>query len=220
MATTRHLLSSAGLLVVGSISGVVSTLLLSPRVPQQADHIHHLSPPSAESAVFSRPSVGPGVNEQVNALEARLARLEVERAQINSPTRSTPSGEETSTDSPSPEMEEQMHLEQHRKLLESHRTEDMDVAWARPSRTMLVDELSRLQEGKGVKVTDVDCRATTCTVEMEWDSLAQAQASLQELVTHEYGLNCGRTMTLEPSDGRTSYHSTMVFMCDRQPARL
>lgn len=100
--------------------------------------------------------------------------------------------------------------------------EPVDRNWAFATRdTFLTDMVSIAQE-KGLTVMDADCRTTQCKVVIEWPSYDDAATGFNQLLHHEYQVNCGKeTLLPEPPEWETGlpYQVTMLFDCSDSRGR-
>lgn len=106
------------------------------------------------------------------------------------------------------------NLRLHDTAIQEHRQEPRDPSWAPGAERSLRHELDSLPE-LGATAFSVDCRMTTCTVDVEWPSYAEAVARHAKMVEHPYSLSCGREMLVPPpEDPQRPYRATAVFRCE------
>jgi hypothetical protein len=87
--------------------------------------------------------------------------------------------------------EEQVHAE----LIEAHRAERRDDAWAGGHETKLRETYAGLAADGAFEVRGVDCRSHTCVVDVQFPSAAAGAEHARDLVDAR-GVPCGRRITL------------------------
>jgi hypothetical protein len=100
------------------------------------------------------------------------------------------------------------------RLLARHRKEPMDPRWrdvaSRRLRADLAEEIARAQ----ASLVGVQCRSSTCVLELEWKDHASAQAHYQDLVASGTRVRCTYSMRLaEPSPVRAAYRARLIVDC-------
>lgn len=110
------------------------------------------------------------------------------------------------------------HLEEHARALAKHQQEARNSRWASDAETSFRADLTDLQSVNAA-ATRVDCRATSCTVELEWPTYEAAVAHYGEVLTHSYRTNCARQLVLpDPADHSKPYRATAIFNCEAPQA--
>ena len=67
----------------------------------------------------------------------------------------------------------------------------------------------------GASNPQVDCRTTTCAIDLEWPSYDAAVQSYSKVLHADLKVNCAREVTLpEPTDRATSYRATVMLNCE------
>jgi hypothetical protein len=80
---------------------------------------------------------------------------------------------------------------------------------------MINADLATLAAGLHFSVEAVDCRNTTCSVELKWPSQAQAVEEYRHLVTHSYRANCSKSLVVrEPAQADGSAKALMLLDCE------
>lgn len=107
--------------------------------------------------------------------------------------------------------------EKHDALVEESLAESLDRPWATHAEASLSRDLVRLGDSS-FDVSSVACRTTSCVATLEWPSFNEATMSYNRLVTHDYEVNCTRTITLpEPEDPLAPYEAKLViYECSRE----
>ncbi len=146
---------------------------------------------------------------RVSALEQRLAALEQRPLGAASPPPAALP--DLPKDSAQAAADERAAFQ---AVLDAHELEPRNTAWSRSASPAFEMDLNKLAAQGGFAIDHVDCRATTCAVELDWPSQAQAQAGWHGLLTYEYGVNCQRNVLLrDEPDARGRVHADLFFDC-------
>jgi hypothetical protein len=138
--------------------------------------------------------------------EERLAALEQRLAELASPA---PSG--SARQAPTP-LETQQAYE---ARLQQHAAEPADPSWSRPTASLIEADVLKQAASMSVRLGRVDCRTTSCTAELEWPSLAEADREYLSLVHFPYRANCSRTVLLPPpSNAEGPLRASMFLECE------
>lgn len=102
----------------------------------------------------------------------------------------------------------------HDALIQSHLRQAPDPKWAGGARAKMATDLSTAAQGR-FHATDVDCRMTTCTAKIQWDSFDQAATSFNSVLNADLGMQCRRDVLLkEPEDRTKPYEAVAFFDCE------
>jgi hypothetical protein len=202
--------------VAGVAVGVAGAVFFLPGLVQsrreQAPLRQALNEPRAP---LSLPSLGTSDGVRVSALEQRLAALEQRPESAASPT-----------PAPIPELPKdpaQAAADERaafQSVLDAHELEPRNTAWSQSASPRFEADLGKLAAQGGFAVDRIDCRASTCVVDLDWPSESQARAGWHSLLTYDYGVNCQRNVLLrEEPDARGRLHADLVFDCSRATAQ-
>ncbi|PTL75742.1 hypothetical protein DAT35_52760 [Vitiosangium sp. GDMCC 1.1324] len=162
-------------------------------------------PPPPRPVVVSSPQ-----DERIRALEQKVAELSARAA----PREQTRPSRPPPPPPPSPEEAKQRILQRQRAQLEAHQREPLDFVWAKEAHSSFAADLSSLSREAAFRVRNIDCRTTTCVVNLEWTSYEEASTSYPRLLQHAYGLDCTRSIVLpEPEDPHVSYQANLLLDC-------
>ena len=108
-----------------------------------------------------------------------------------------------------------MEQEEHEQLVTAHRQEPVDQAWARDMRSKVTDTFNATSDITGASLGAVDCRTTSCTVELTWPSYADARMQFARSVEAlGIGVPCARRLTLpEPDSQNGPFKAVMLLDC-------
>ncbi|MFY0571310.1 hypothetical protein ACN28E_46805 [Archangium lansingense] len=161
-------------------------------------------PPPPRPVVVSSPQ-----DDRIRALEQKVAELSARAAPREQPRPTRP------PPPPSPEEAKQRILQRQRAQLEAHQREPLDFVWAKEAHSSFAADLSSLSREAAFRVRNIDCRTTTCVVNLEWASYEEASASYPRLLQHAYGLDCTRSIVLpEPEGPNVSYQANLLLDCE------
>lgn len=121
--------------------------------------------------------------------EQRLTALEQRLAELSTPT---PGG--SARPAPTP-LEAQQRYE---ARLQQHAAEPVDPEWSRATASLIQADVLERAASMSFRLGRVDCRTTSCTAELEWPSLAEADREHGSLVHFPFRANCSRTVLLPP----------------------
>lgn len=101
-----------------------------------------------------------------------------------------------------------------------HEQAPVDPSWARAAQEMMRSDLEMLGEDiVGFRVQDVDCRTTTCSAKISWNSFDDASLGFGVLLGHRYEENCATRIVLQPPDNmQARYETTLLFDCSKAAA--
>ena len=100
--------------------------------------------------------------------------------------------------------------------------EPVDRSWASATRDTFIADMVSIAQENGLTVMDADCRTTQCKVVIEWPSYDDAATGFNQLLHHEYQVNCGKeTLLPEPPEWEAGlpYQVTMLFDCSDSRGR-
>jgi hypothetical protein len=138
--------------------------------------------------------------------EARLAALEQRLAELAPPA---PGASARQALTP---LETQQRYE---AQLQQHAAEPVDPSWSRPTASLIEADVLKQAGSMSVRLGRVDCRTTSCTAELEWPSLAEADREYLSLVHFPYRANCSRTVLLPPpSKAEGPLRAQMLLDCE------
>jgi hypothetical protein len=121
--------------------------------------------------------------------EQRLAALEQRLAELAPPEPSR-----SAAAAPTP-LESQQRYE---ARLQRHAKEPVDPGWSRGTASLIEADVLKQAGSTSVRLGRVDCRTTSCTAELEWPSMADADRDYVSVVHFPYRANCSRTVLLPP----------------------
>jgi hypothetical protein len=138
--------------------------------------------------------------------EQRLAALEQRLAELAPPA---PSGSARAAPTP---LESQRRYEARRQ---QHAAEPVDPTWSRSTASLIEADVLEQAGSMSFRLGRVDCRTTSCTAELEWPSLAEADQEYLSLVHFPYRANCSRTVVLPPpSKAGGPLRAEMLLDCE------
>jgi hypothetical protein len=138
--------------------------------------------------------------------EQRLAALEQRLSELD-----TPASVGSARHAPTP-LELQQHYE---AQLQQHAAEPVDPGWSRPTASLIEADVLKQAGSMSFRLGRVDCRTTSCTAELEWPSLAEADREYLSLVHFPYRANCSRTVILPPpSKAEGPLRASMLLDCE------
>ncbi len=106
------------------------------------------------------------------------------------------------------------HIEEHRVAMNEHAREPKDPGWADNVESDFFEDLNALPK-LGGHVTQIDCRTTTCTADVEWNNYDAALGGYAEVLHASLQTNCSKATILpEPSDREAPYRASFVFDCE------
>jgi hypothetical protein len=106
------------------------------------------------------------------------------------------------------------HLERHKRALAEHRGAAKDPRWAPAAETSLLADVRAIAD-LGASNPQVDCRTTTCAIDLEWPSYDAAVQSYSKVLQADLKVNCVREVTLpEPGDRAAAYRATVMLNCE------
>jgi hypothetical protein len=193
----------AGILigVVGSLAGGYVWAGRNAKAPSSRD-VSLLAPvgmPAQETRIIVDRSRGLVDEQRLAALEERLAELTAPVASGSAPHAPTP-------------LEAQQRYE---ARLQQHAAEPVDPGWSRATASLIEADVLEQAGTTSVRVGRVDCRTTSCTAELEWPSVAEADRDYLSLVHFPYRANCSRTVVLPPpSTAAGPLRAKMLLDCE------
>lgn len=109
--------------------------------------------------------------------------------------------------------------ERYTNEVDEHFRGQRDAPWASQMESQLATRYSQgLSERlPNASLIDVDCRAETCAVVVEWPNRESARSSYERLVQDAWeGVNCAREMALpEAFEPGVPYQATLLLRCGR-----
>lgn len=138
--------------------------------------------------------------------EQRLAALEQRLAELASPPPSR---------SARPALTPLESQQRYEARLREHAAEPFDPGWSRPTASLIEADVLKQAASMSFRLGRVDCRTTTCTAELEWPSLAEADREYLSVVHFPYQANCSRTLILPPpSQAEGPLRAQMLLDCE------
>ncbi len=208
-------LSSLGMAwagVAGVAVGVLGAVFFVPGLVHSGGEHGHASELAHEAPRSLAPANGNDSAQEsarVSALEQRLAALEqrpMPAVQTNAPTLGAAAKD--------PETAAADERATFQGALDAHELEPRNTPWGNRASPELTADLGKLAQQGNFSLDRVDCRASTCTAEVDWASEAEARAGWHALLTYEYGVNCQRNVLLrEEPDARGRTHADLIFDC-------
>jgi hypothetical protein len=117
---------------------------------------------------------------------------------------------------PSSASDELPEVEAHRRGLAAHEAEPRDPAWAGEAEATITSSLDSLlsTSNRTWKVDSVDCRTSTCRIDVAWPNYSSASSDFGELLSATYGLPCASEVTLPPPQEPTQeYRGSFLLSC-------
>lgn len=167
---------------------------------------------------FNTPEAKTASHRKVVALKANeAAPKEVFQAvrprKTTEPVRLEPEShedEEEPSDRAAPE-EEVTPADSIRDDLAAHSRDWRDAGWASAAEASLSKTYSEIPGSH--KVRTVDCRTSSCVVEVEWPSFSEATAGYRSLLAAPTEPNCESKILLRPSGEEGVYSERLVLDC-------
>ena len=204
----KSILRTAAVSITSAVVGalLVSRFQSSARqqpapIPSTAPHTSG-APPEVR---FLSTASDPALAQRLSAVEQELAdRNDRRNAPIEEP--------------PISPAEADAHVLQHRLQREqSFAKEPVDRVWSTDAARSFRADFGAF-EGAVFRVGDVDCRTSTCRVQLTWDSYAAARAQAKKIVQYDYATNCMREiLTPEPDNPEAPYTASVYFDCKSAP---
>jgi hypothetical protein len=96
-----------------------------------------------------------------------------------------------------------------------HFRDETDTDWARASGSSFFEDLSPVAAKNGFRITNVDCRTTSCAVVLRWNSFVDAERTWESAFNARVRIGCARDLALVPPPDHTPpYEATMLFECE------
>jgi hypothetical protein len=97
---------------------------------------------------------------------------------------------------------------------QEHAAEPVDATWASKAKREFHEDLDGLGRAVGASVQSVDCRTSSCKVELAWSSHEQASRHYYALLSSPVRQNCAFFALLpEPSKDAKGYVQSVFFKC-------
>jgi hypothetical protein len=118
--------------------------------------------------------------------------------------------------SPPPQVVHVDHLAVHRRAIQQHDAEQLDPHWSESTARSLTSTIAKLGKTSGFRVSNVDCRTTSCVAHLSWNNHQTAVTHYAEVLHQDLPVNCGRETVLpRPLDPAGRYPTEVVFRCQR-----
>jgi hypothetical protein len=107
------------------------------------------------------------------------------------------------------------HLEAHKASLTAHMQETFDTKWAPGAARSFQHDLETAGQDAGFSVLSVDCRMTSCTATVRFESYELARRQFGTLLRSPFQVNCHREVTLDPppADPAAPFEATAFYDC-------
>ena len=189
---------------VGAVLGTVLTNLIL-RLDEPAT-----SSGPTEPAVRSR-----APDTRRNALADTAIELRPAIAAEPPPTPVLPETEPEPT-APLEDRLDQAPEQQWNRRLTAHREEARDPEWSRAATPRLTEDLVTIAAQGQFRLIGTDCKTTTCSVELEWSTYADAAKTYESLLVGAYRMACTTAILLpRPQDESAPYRGTLLLDCEQ-----
>ncbi|MBI2392314.1 MAG: hypothetical protein HYV09_22195 [Deltaproteobacteria bacterium] len=205
---SRVLLVLAGA-IAGGVAGVGGALAVS-TVLRPAGAPAAVPPPATPPAALTTvqvvsPSLDPA---RLAAVESAVAAL---AASATAPPRTA-----AQQDLPGLSAEElkTKGLAEIHSRLAAHEAQGVDASWAPGAEKSLRTDFAEVATSARATVLGVHCKTTSCKVDLEWNSYAEANDAISEITRAQYALNCMRSISLlDPPVQGARYRASAMFDC-------
>jgi hypothetical protein len=183
------MLKPALTILLAFVAGIVGAIIVARRPP---------TAPARLTATLDADAEGLANRAQLASVAAagarRAAELEAEVSKLKArePDAKPPSANPANRD---PQQERQRELARHSELIDAHHQAARDASWAGPEETKLRDGYHELAAKLGFELGSVDCRTSTCVVDVRFPSTQAALKSLGD-VGGLQDPKCGTRVTL------------------------
>lgn len=102
----------------------------------------------------------------------------------------------------------------HRRLEQEHAAERVDPSWAPTAARILNEDIRRglSTDGGSVVPVNVDCRATSCIVNVDFPDFSAATRQYSGILSSISRVNCERRVLLpEPEDRTAAYQARYIY---------
>jgi hypothetical protein len=180
----KNILVVVGVLLVGSVSGILGSLFWSRALGRQL----------AISAV-------PENQQEQSASPQARHRLDSPRlAPLTSPSlaqeEALPTGKEPLSATPPPPVDRAAETERVKRFfsekLAYHSAQPLDITWAKSTEGVLREGLLDAAKKAGFRTADISCRTTSCIANLEWDSYESMLTNLHTAVELGHNMTCAR----------------------------
>lgn len=204
---SRVLLVMAGA-IAGAVAGVggalvVSTMTRPAGVPAAAPQPTG-APASAKTVQIVSPSLDP----------ARLAAVESAVAALAASAAVPPPTAQQDLPALTPEELKTKGLAEIQSRLAAHDAQGVDPSWAPGAEKSLRTDFVEVATSAKATVLGIRCKTTSCKVDLEWNSYAEASDAVSEITRAQYALNCMRSISLlDPPVQGARYRASAMFEC-------
>ena len=202
----KNLVIVVGVVLVGSLSGVLGSLLLGrahgrpPTAPAEKEE-RELSLP----VPFPYPASFAKLNRSV---PARVDEGEP-KARAKEPSSEAPPTPEPFDRAAATERVKKAFAEK----LAGHSAQPANPAWSKSTEGVLRRGLENTAKTAGFRVSSVDCRTTSCVADLEWDTYSAMRQNLHTAVESSYDTLCARA-AMPPDEGRAGDKVTVPLILD------
>lgn len=205
---SRVLLVMAGA-IAGAVAGVGGALVVST-----------MTRPAGVPAAAPQPAAAPGAAKTVQIVSpsldpARLAAVESAVAALAA-SASAPPNAAPQQDLPAltPEELKTKGLAEIQGRLAAHDAQGVDPSWAPGAEKSLRTDFVEVATSAKATVLGICCKTTSCKVDLEWNSYAEASDAVSEITRAQYALNCMRSISLlDPPVQGARYRASAMFEC-------
>lgn len=100
------------------------------------------------------------------------------------------------------------------ELLSRHDAEPVDHSWSSAARSALWEHGAVTASRAGASLVDVDCRSTSCELELSWPNHAVAARQTDAVVFGDLGIRCGHAVAIPDDNGREPFRMSVLLTCD------
>jgi hypothetical protein len=203
---TRSMIAMGILVLFGLVGGgVVAAALLS----RARRDVHG---PKAETTPIAFEV--PAGKADTSGLEFRIRELEARAQQSTAPVAA--SAPPSASVDPSPEESSRRWLDEKRAREAQVAAEPDDRRWSQEATASFRKEFESLGVRDKFKVTDVECKTTSCLAKLTWGSYSDAVKSWHHVLLARYTKNCARQVFVphpEQDQGDSDYEGTVFLDC-------
>jgi hypothetical protein len=204
----KSILQTAAVSITSALIGalVVTRVQSSPRQqPQPIDTTApHTSGPPPEVHFLTTTS-DPALAQRLSAVEQELGKR---NDSANAPIEEPPI---------SPAEADARAAEHRQQREETFAKEPLDRVWSAGAARSFQSDFGAFEDA-AFRVGSVDCRTSTCRVQLTWDSYSAARTQAKKIVQHSYAKNCMREiLTPEPDNPDAPYTASVYFDCKTPP---
>jgi hypothetical protein len=212
----RWIVATGTLVAAGLFGGgVVAARLLSERPEARAHAAEAVDAPAAAADTSN-------LELRIRQLEERAAPSPAQGAASST---AAPEARETAPSAsvaPSPEESTRRWLDQMAARKSQVAAEPEDRSWSREATAAFRKDFDALSARGKFKVSDVECKTTSCLAKLSWGSYADATKSWHGVLLARYTKNCAKQVFVpppEPGQAGSAYEGTVFFDCTEDRAQ-